>query len=479
MLIGIDVGTSAVKAALFDLRGHVQKTFTARYPTQRPKPGHVEQDAADWMRLVLQALSELGADHNDVHAIGLCSQVNTHVFVDERGKALLPAMTWQDGRTATEAAELDGKVAVDEKLGWWGAPLPIDASHVLSRMAHVARLKPDIWKQTRWVLAPKDYCLMHLTGAVVADPMTNFGIVDGKLKPIAKLIDLVDGAADRLPPLASFTHIAGRIKPGLPCAGVPMVTGAMDAWAGLLGSGVSQNGEALYLSGTSEILGIISNKKAPVPGVIAFPEYEGMVWHAGPTQSGGASIEWLSRLFSRTPQELSQLAQNADLSKPLPLFLPHLEGERAPLWDPVSRGSLSGMSSSSGAAEVARAVMEGVGYSARLVFDSLQASAKLVPQTIKLSGGGSASDIWSQIRADILQRSLHRTKIRDAGVLGAAMMAGVGAGVFSSLQQASKDFVVMDRTFEPNAGDRNRHDERFKLYQTLYTQLKPVNAHLR
>jgi xylulokinase len=479
MLIGIDVGTTAVKAALFDPGGHAQKTFAARYPTHRPAPGQVEQEPADWMGLVLRALSELGADRKDVLAIGLCSQVNTHVFVDGAGKALIPAMTWQDVRSAPQAMELDAQITAADKLDWWGAPLPVDASHVLARMVHVKRQAPAVWEQTRWVLAPKDYCLLHLTGEVVADPMTNFGIVDGKLRPIERLVSLVDGARERLPPLASFTHVAGRIRAGLPCAGVPMVTGAMDAWAGLLGSGVSKNGEALYLSGTSEILGIISNKKAPVPGVIAFPEYEGIVWHAGPTQSGGASMEWLSRLLSRTPQELSDLARHADLSKPLPLFLPHLEGERAPLWDPVSRGALTGLSSSAGASEITRAVMEGVGYSARLVFQSLEASACLVPQVIRHSGGGSASDIWCQVRADILQKPLQRTATRDAGVLGAAMMAGVGVGLFPSLQEAAADFVVLDRTFEPDTSEHGRHEERFKLYQSLYTQLKPINASLR
>ena len=99
-----------------------------------------------------------------MRAVGLCSQVNSHVFVDAEGKALIPAITWQDGRAAGEAAELDAEIGPEEKIGWWGAPLPIDASHVLSRMAWVKHHKPDIWRETRWVMAPKDYCIFHLTG---------------------------------------------------------------------------------------------------------------------------------------------------------------------------------------------------------------------------------------------------------------------------------------------------------------------------
>lgn len=478
MLIGIDVGTTAVKAALFDSEGHALKTFGGRYATSRPAPGHVEQDPGAWMRLVLAALTELseGIAHGGIAAVGLCSQVNTHVFADAGGKALMPAMTWQDGRCAAEAARLDAQISEAEKTGWWGAPLPIDASHVLARMAHVQNRQADMWKQTRWVMAPKDYCLFHMTGVAVTDPMTAFGIVDSNLALVPRLLQLVPGAAERLPPLASFTQIIGKIRDGLPCAGAPMVTGAMDAWSGLFGAGVSRNGEALYLSGTSEVLGIVSSLKASVPGVIAFPPCEGLVLHAGPTQSGGASVEWLANMLGKSPAELSELAASADTSRPLPVFLPHLEGERAPLWDIQSRASLSGLSSAMGPAETARAVLEGVGYSARLAMDALEASACIRPEIIHHSGGGSVSDIWCQIRADIFGRPIRRAKTRDAGVVGAAMMAGVGAGLFPSLQEAAKSFVVPDREFEPNAREKGRHERGFERYKLLYRQLVPFNS---
>jgi xylulokinase len=469
MLIGIDVGTTAVKAALFDDKGTVLKSFGQRYPTQRPAPGHVEQNADDWMQLVHAALKEFTSD--GVKAVGLCSQVNTHVFVDANGKALLPAMTWQDGRCADEAARLDAQISTEEKLGWWGAPLPIDASHVLARMAYVAKHHPDVWAKTRWVMAPKDYCLFHLTGEVATDPMTAFGIVDGNLSLVPRLLDLVPGAAERLPPLAPFTKVIGKTR-----SGIPMVTGAMDAWSGMFGAGVSEDGQALYLSGTSEILGIVSSRKAPVPGVIAFPRCEGITLHAGPTQSGGASIEWLSRLLGKSAVELSELAASADTAKPLPLFLPHLEGERAPLWDINSRASFAGLNSSMAAAELTKAVFEGVAYSARLAIDSLEASACLRPAEINHSGGGAASDIWCQIRADVLGRPIKRMKMRDAGVLGAALMAGTGVGVFGSLGEAAKNFVVMDQVFEPDAKEMSRHDVGFEKYKLLYRQLMPLNS---
>ena len=258
-----------------------------------------------------------------------------------------------------------------------------------------------------------------------------------------------------------------------------MVTGTMDAWSGMLGAGVCGEGQCVYLSGSSEILGIVSSRKAPTRGVIAFPKCAGITLHAGPTQSGGASVEWLSRLLSRTAIEISALAGLADTKLPLPIFLPHLEGERAPLWDIKARASFSGISSAMGAPELARAVLEGVGYSARLVLAALEASACFKPQIVNHSGGGASSDIWCQVRADILGRPIHRTKIRDAGVLGSAIMAGVGTGVFPSLSDATKEFVQVDRVFEPYPAEQERHAENFVLYQSLYRQLLPFNSALK
>ncbi|MFO1034324.1 MAG: FGGY family carbohydrate kinase [Hyphomicrobiales bacterium] len=207
MLVGIDVGTTAVKAALLDETGTSLRQHVAPYGTNRPHPGHVEQNPADWMKHVLASLAAF--DGASIAGVGLCSQVNTHVFVDAQGQALLPAMTWQDVRCASVASELDGRVSIADKITWWGAPLPIDASHVLARMLYAQRHHPEEWKNTRWVMAPKDYCIFHLTGKVTADPMTCFGLVDQNLQPIAALIDLVVGAEERLPPILRFHNIGG------------------------------------------------------------------------------------------------------------------------------------------------------------------------------------------------------------------------------------------------------------------------------
>ena len=477
-LIGIDVGTTSVKAAMFDVSGNLLTSFSERYATARGAAGEVTQNPADWMALIEKALGVVstGVGDNAIAAVGLTSQVNTHVFVDHNLQPLLPAFTWQDMRCAGVAAELDAQVSTEDKISWWGAPLPIDASHVLARMEYVHRFHPHVWAKTAFVLAPKDYCIGKLTGEIVTDPMTAFGVIDSKLQLIEPLVGLVEGAKQRLPKIAGFTRPAGKISSGFAYAGVPMVVCAMDAWAGFLGAGANKDGDAVYLSGTSEILGLVSKTKVPTPGVIAFPECEGLVIHAGPTQSGAASIDWASRLFNRPIDELFAMVSALDPKTQAPIFLPHLDGERAPLWDANSRGVFAGATANTGAAEFTLAVMEGVAYSVRLLLESLEYSAGIKPETFFHSGGGALSDIWCQIRADVLGVPVKRLKNPDAGVAGAAMLAGVGVGLYAAIAEAAQKFVQVDRIFVPRLELKSRHDVGFERYKLLYEQLKPFNA---
>jgi xylulokinase len=473
-LAGVDVGTTSVKAGLFHVDGTILARRSAPVTTARPASDMVEQTADDWITATLAGLAAVldGAPDGSVAGVGLCSQVNTHVFVDERGEALAPAIVWQDGRAAEDAARLDRLVAESARIRWWGAPLPIDASHVLSRMAWMARVRPDIWRRTRWVMAPKDYCLLKLTGEASADPLSSFGVVDASLRYIDELTEIVPAAAARLPPLRGPTETVGLIRAGLPGAGLPVVSATMDAWAGMLGAGATHEGAAVYLSGTSEVGGIVSGKRNPTPGVIAFPQCLGITLHAGPTQAGGASVTWLGVILGRSADEISELAARSDPARDLPTFLPHLQGERAPLWDIAARASFSGLDGSIGAPELARSVLQGVAYSVRLLLSALEASSGMTATRLSHAGGGAHSDVWCQIRADVLGRPIDRVANLDSGLVGAAMLAGLGTGVFPSLEEAASRMCRMARTFEPDPARKALHDEGFARYMDLYARLK-------
>jgi xylulokinase len=430
------------------------------------------------MDSVLAALAHFAAsaDLSGLAGIGLCSQVNSHVFVDGTGQALRPAITWQDNRPAPDAAALDRQISPDRKTQWFGGPIPIDASHALSRMAFIARTEPQVWAATRHVLLPKDFCTLQLTGALASDPVAAVGLVDQDGQYVTPLLDLLPGAAERLPPLFAFHHVVGRVRPGLPCAGVPVVVGAMDAWGGMFGCGVIEDGDAMCQSGTSEIPGIVSTKVVPTPGVILFPPYDGIRMHAAPTQAGGASLEWAANLLGLTPAQLPAFAAEAGDEANIPLFLPHLAGERAPIWDAGSRGTFARLDGSVGPRQLARSVLEGVAFSVRWAFTALADSAGRDIQSVRISGGGSQSDIWCQIRADILGMRLERAAVPAAAALGAAILAGVGSGAFPALPPAIRQLVRYDREFLPDPERRARYDENFGHYQALYESMRPFNA---
>lgn len=476
-LIGIDLGTTALKAILIDTQGNRLASYSEAYPIARPQPGYAEQNPNDWLKAMFNALQTFVRSHgaDDVRAIGICSQVNTHVFVGADGVPVLPAITWQDVRAADDGAVLDARVTAAEKTAWLGAPIPIDASHALSRMAWLRRVHPAFYEKTRHVLLPKDFLVKALTGAVGSDPIAAVGLTNAK-GYVSQLLDLVPGAAERLPPLRSFTHVAGRVGELLPCEGTPVVVGAMDAWSGMFGVGVVSDGDAMYQSGTSEIPGIVSSTVNPTPGVILFPPYEGIVMHAAPTQSGGAALSWFANVLGKTPADLSALAAKVGPSDAVPLFLPHLQGERAPIWDAATRGTFARMDSRAGTAEMVRGVMEGVALSARWAFDALQNSSGVTLSTANIGGGGAQSDAWCQIRADALGFALRRTAVPDAAALGAAILAGLGSGTMTSLKDAVQRLVKFDRTFEPNAANRAYYDDKFGHYVALYEALRPFNA---
>ncbi|OLP55665.1 hypothetical protein BJF92_08335 [Rhizobium rhizosphaerae] len=475
-VIGFDIGSTAVKAGLFTLGGTVVDHWSRAYPTLRPGPGRVEQDPQHWLDGVRDAIDGLlvGRDPGRVVAVGLCSQVNTDVFVDAAGTPLAPAIVWQDVRAAREAQALDATITPAEKQAWWGAEMPIGASHALAKMMWFRKHHPDLWPRVAHVLSPKDYCLLKLTGQAVADPIASFGQVGLDLAYIAPLIARVEGAAERLPPLKFFTDIAGEMQLGSHPRRVPVTVGTMDAWGNLFGCGVFSPGQGMYVSGTSEILALAGAERIGAPGVVTFATVNGLVVNAGPTQSGADSLRWWSGTAGIEPGAVADLAARADRDGRPILFLPHLEGERAPLWDADIRGAFIGLDSRSGGPDFALAVLEGVALSARHLFQSLTKAAGYRPDRLLYGGGGARSDLWSQIRADCLGVALHRFAYQDVGCLGAAIIAAVGVGAFSTLEEAVPAMTSVERVFEPDPKRLKRYDRMFDAYCKTIDALRPL-----
>jgi len=480
LIVGIDIGTTSVKAGVISLEGRLLAEFSQTYPTARPASGIVEQDPADWTLRIDQAIAAIVPAElaPRIAAIGLTSQVNTHLFLDAAGRPLMPAILWQDGRASAEAARLDAAVPLAQKIAWWGAPMPIDASHVLARMAWVARHKPRVWDRTAAVVLPKDYCLAHLTGELRTDPLSNIGMTDALGAYIPGVLALMPGAAQRMVALSGVTKVMGWVRPGHRLAGVPVVTATMDGWCALYGTGASHDGAGVYVSGTSEVLGIVADAVHPTPGVVVFPALDQVRLHAGPTQSGGAAVAWFCGLSGLTPTQLEQAVAARPRAALTPLFLPHLQGERAPLWNPALRAVFLGMDQATDLPDLGRAVYEGVALSARHVLEVLERSADERPQVLTCGGGGFRSDVWMQIRANVLNRPLRRLQVNEPGLLGAAALAARGAGLFASLAQAQHQMVHYGPPLLPDPAMRGLYDDLFGLYTRAITANSSLNAEL-
>ena len=474
-LLGIDLGTTSVKAGVIRLDGTIVEQFSQSYPTIR-SGGFVEQDPNDWVTLINAALDKFSTYR--IAGIGLCSQVNTHIFLDEECRPLMPAIQWQDGRASTLAAEMDAGLSDAQKHEWWGAPMPIDASHAIARMAWTARHKPEIWARTRYVMLPKDFCLWQLMGIASTDPLSNIGLVGRDQNYIKGVFDLVPGALDRMAPLVPVTANAGFVKKG-PFAGVPVVSGTMDAWAGLVGAGAINEGKAVYLSGTSEIIGISSKKVVATPGAIVFPECGGLRLHAGPTNNGGDAQAWFASTVGIGFDEMSEMISNTPRSESTPLFLPQLEGERAPLWESELRGAFMGITRKTTLADFARAVQEGVAFSARHLVETLKQSTDTSPEWLAGGGGGFMSDAWNAIRADVFGLPIKKISSDQPGVLGAAMIAGIGSGLYPDLKSAAEQLLHYDKIYEPDPARAGLYESKFRVYKDAITVQQDITNRWR
>ncbi len=478
LLLGIDLGTSTIKAGIFDLAGNALGQASTRYPTDRPAPGRVEQDPAEWWRSIESVVGEAArlARTTKIAAIGVCSQVNTHVLVDSEGEPLLPAIVWQDQRAARFAAEIDGSIDECARSRIWGSSTHVDGSSPLARIAWCARQRSEVLDRSRWLLSPKDYCNAMLTGEVASDPATAIGLVDSAGSYLPGALALVPGASDLLPPLRPMASVLGvaRLALGPVQPGAPVVVGTMDAWGSRYGSGVVAPGQGMEVAGTSEILGMLSDRRGAAAGVVTFPPIDGRWFHAGPTQAGGDALRWWASLHDTGIESILAEAGRAPVGAGGLVFLPHLMGERAPVWDAELRGAFVGLSTDHDRGHLARAVLEGVAYSACHLLEMLEEASGRPCSALRSSGGGAESDLWCQMKADVLGRPLERMAVRSSGVLGAAILAGTGVGLLEDVDVAANRLAVVERLFQPDPSAHKRYRDLYQCYRALQQDLTPT-----
>lgn len=468
-MLGIDIGTTAVKVVAFTSDGTPVAEHTTRYPISRLRPGWAEQDPMDWLHgceAGIQAIVSslpVGA----LWTIGLVGQVNTHVFTDDQLRPLAPAIVWQDQRCAEIARELDARFTGEDKIRIFGTPVTLDASFVAARAEWFARMEAAKWAETRWVMGPKDFVAAKLTGRVATDRLANVGVA-GADGYYAEALALVDGLAGKLPEILEPEVILGRV------GSAGLVVGTMDAFGAVFGTRTTEPGRGMICCGTSLVVAGASAQSLPSRGAVTFPPRRGLYIHAGPTQAGGDAVQWWSQVSGLSIEEVFRSAAHG---KPGVIFTPYLQGERAPLWDSDVRASFFGLSSTTSTADMSWAVLHGVAMSARHVLETVEAACGLALPSLTFSGGGARSELWVQLHADVLNRPIERLRVSDSAVLGAAILGAVGAGIHPDAESAAECMVKVEKVLIPSPNAELCH-ALYEGYRSSYEALAGLHATL-
>jgi xylulokinase len=430
--LGIDVGTSSVKSLVLDDAGVVRGRGRAQYETAFGPDGRAEQRAEGYLEALKDAIAQCGDAACQVSGIGLGGQTPTCVLIDESGQPVRPALTWQDTRARAEAREL-AECFGDPAL-IVGTSLPWDASYPPSKLLWLARNEPDAVERTRWVLQPKDFLVATLSGQVASDPWSSKGLVNvATRKPAAELLAYTGWPIEVVPPVSDAWAEVGAVSAeaaaeyGLP-SDVPVTVGWSDALTGMLAAGAFLRPSAFILTGTSDIVGY-SHDDGVVGGngLFAIPTTCAPLPVAyGPTQSSGASIMWLAEMVGGDPDQLVELAERS-LGDRLPVFVPYIAGERAPVWNSDARGALLGLAAQHSLGDLARAVLLGVSMTARHVFE-MAGEGQALPETIVIGGRSATAPAWLSARLEALGRPLQVLAEPDVSSLGAALLAALQAG---------------------------------------------------
>ena len=468
--IGLDVGTTAVKALAIDESGAVLARAEVGYPLSVPRPGWAEQDPADWWRATEEALAALGVD--EVAGIGLSGQMHGLVALDAAGAVIRPAILWNDGRTAAECAEIERRVGLEQLIARTGnrALTGFTAPKLLWLREH----EPGNYGRIAQVMLPKDYVRLRLCGEHATDVADASGTL---LLDVAhrrwseEVLEALELDPAWLPRLLESPEVSGETGDGIPVA-----AGAGDQAAGALGVGVDRPGPLSIALGTSGVVfaslpGFAADERARVH---AFCHAVPGGWHAmGVMLSAAGSLQWLRDTVAPGTgfAELIGAAEGWDPGAEGLTFLPYLAGERTPHADPGARGSFTGLSLRHDRGALVRAVLEGVAYGLRDSLDLLR-ELGVAPERARVSGGGARSELWLRILASVLELPLGRPVVEEGAAYGAALLGGVAGGVWPDVQAAVAACVRVRGEVEPESAWVAPYAEGQERFRALYPALR-------
>lgn len=492
-LLGIDVGTGGSRAVLIDENGRIVASATVEHePFASPQTGWAEQHPGDWWRASAAAIREVIASDNvhaeEIAAVGLSGQMHGAVLLDQSDEVLRPALIWCDQRSAPQCEQLTETIGAAQLIKLTCNPAL--TGFTLPKLLWVRDNEPQLWNEVRSVLLPKDYVRFMLTGdkaTDVADASGTLLLNVAERKWSDEMLSATEISSSMLPRVYESPEITGSISTaaaeltGL-LAGTPVVAGAGDQAGGAVGIGIVEPGAVSATIGTSGVVFAATNSPAldPKGRVHTFCHAVPGRWHVmGVTQGAGLSMRWFRDQFGagsgdgdpydRMTAEAASVSPGANGL----LWAPYLMGERTPHLDPNARAALVGLTASHTRAHVIRAIMEGVAFSLRDSFEIFN-EMHVPVETIRLGGGGARSALWRQIQADIYGRPVATVEAEEGAAYGVAMLAGVGAGVWSSVDAACGAVVRTRSKVEPHEPSKAVFERQYQAYRALYPALRSI-----
>ncbi|MFQ6067432.1 MAG: xylulokinase [bacterium] len=497
-LLGIDIGTSSCKTILLNQRGEIVREIVVEYPLLVPQTGWVEQYPEDWWRAVKKSVKDLlsGMKNKEaIKAIGLSGQMHGLVAMNKEGEVLRPCILWNDQRSAPQCEEIYQQVGGKENFLQYtnNSMLP---GYTAGKILWVRENEPHIYEKIAKIVLPKDYLRYRLTGELATEvsDASGTGLFDvQKRRWSNELLEILEIPKEWLPKCYESTEITGVVSEaiaddlGLP-GPLPVVGGGGDAVIQSVGAGVVSENTATIIIGTAGIVSVSLSRyyHNPEGKLQLFCNTIPNRWIAfGTTLTAGSALRWfrdtlgslevaLSKELGENAYEiLTRGAKNSPPGSQGLIFLPYLVGERCPYTDPDAKGVIIGLGLHSTKSDITRSIYEGVVYSLRDVLE-LMNQVGISPRQIRASGGGAKSPFWRQIQADVFNKEVTTVRYSEEGAaLAAAIIAGVGVGVWPTVEEAISMFTIETRT-KPIAENVKIYNRMFSVYKKLYGQLKPT-----
>jgi xylulokinase len=489
-VVGCDVGSQSIKGVLVDPDGALVASAASPYAMQHPASGWAEQQPQVWMDGVAYVVGSLlntsGVSGSAITGLGFASQVDGLVAVDDAMVPLRPAIIWLDRRAAREAEHLRSALSADRMRQLTG--LNIDASHTAAKIMWLRDHEPERYRKVAALLSPGSYVVAALTGELVSDHAnaSSTMVYDvGRREWSQDLLDVTGIEQRLLPRLDEAQAVAGPLTADAAAwlglsASCTVVVGTGDEHGACLGAGVVGPGAICDITGTAEPVAAA----APEPMVDATGLVETHA-HAAPRTwlienpgfvSGGSTLWYAESVLGIAQRDLPALAEQAPAGSDGVVFLPALSGSMAPRWSDHARGVFSGLAMNHTRSHLARAVYEGTTFALRDIVDRM-AQLGLEGDEVRVVGGGSASSFWMQLKADVTGRVVHGLRTPEPTAVGAAMLAGVGTGLFDDLAVAIDRLTVLDeRAYEPSSATAAAYDDAYHHYRSLFDAVEPMFA---